>query len=237
MLTIDPARLEASPGQWVLDAGCGQGRHSVALQALGCHAVALDLNPDDLRYTRYLLHNQRKESGTEDNPLAEPVLRASAEDLPFANGTFHHVMCSEVLEHVPNPQRALQELTRVLKPGGTLALSVPTPFTEAVYRLSSDEYFNSPGGHVRILTPGRLREMLRQCGHAPVDIHFEHSFHSVYWWVRCVFGLHDEAHPAIRNFRKMLTHVLFSPLLQRAEHTADWFFPKSMVLYSRAVEG
>jgi hypothetical protein len=44
-------------------------------------------------------------------------------------------------------------------------------------------------------------------------------------------GLHDEQHPAIRHFRRILTHVMFSRALTRAERAFDWLVPKSVVLY------
>jgi hypothetical protein len=47
-----------------------------------------------------------------------------------------------------------------------------------------------------------------------------------------VFGLHDEGHFAIRHFRRVLTHALFSPALTRAERTLNWVLPKSMVVYA-----
>jgi SAM-dependent methyltransferase len=230
MLTVNPDRLALCPGMTVLDAGCGQGRHSVELLRRGCRTLALDLARADLRYTRYLLADQ-----TRRQPAAPPhaVLVGNTQRLPFADATFDRVLCSEVLEHVPEPARAAGELARVLKPDGLLAVSVPTPVTEWLYRWSSDDYFNSPGGHVRIFTLGRLRALLADQGLEVVDLHFEHAFHSFYWWVRCVFGLHAEGHPLIRLCRKVLTHVLFSPALQRAERCGNWLLPKSMVVYAR----
>lgn len=51
---------------------------------------------------------------------------ASAEELPFKNNFFSAVFCLEVLEHVDNPGKALEELSRVLKKGGYALLLVPT---------------------------------------------------------------------------------------------------------------
>jgi ubiquinone/menaquinone biosynthesis C-methylase UbiE len=242
MLTIDCERLELRPGMRVLDAGCGQGRHSLELLRRGCRPAALDVNVADLRYARYLLAHESRErhaaaagQGAEPDaypPLPFVVLRGDAERLPFPDGAFDRVLCSEVLEHVASPERAAAELARVLKPAGLLAVSVPTPATEWAMRYSSDDYFNSPGGHVRIFTYPRLRGLLAAEGLEVVDLHFEHAFHSLYWWVRCVFGLHAEQHPAIRTCKKVLTHVLFSPALTRAERWLNWVWPKSMVVYA-----
>ena len=57
-------------------------------------------------------------------PSAIPaLLRASLPTLPFADETFDLVTCFLVMPHVPDDRAALTELTRVLKPGGTLAIS------------------------------------------------------------------------------------------------------------------
>ena len=229
MLTIDFDRLALAPGMTVLDAGCGEGRHALELRRRGCRAVAIDLSRRDLNRARYLLASLAQ--GTRPPVSAALVARADTQRLPFPDGAFDRVLCSEVLEHVAHPGRAARELARVLRPGGVLAVSVPTPFTEWAFRFASDDYFNTPGGHVRIFTARRLARLGSRAGLAVSGLHFEHSFHSVYWWVRGVFGLHDEAHPAIRHFRRALTYTLFSRTLARAERWLNWVIPKAMVMY------
>ncbi len=53
---------------------------------------------------------------------------ADAAHLPFADASFDMVLCTEVLEHLPEPHLAVNEMARVLKSGGTLVLSVPFLF-------------------------------------------------------------------------------------------------------------
>ena len=89
---------------------------------------------------------------------------------------------------------------------------------------------------MRIFTPRGLSALLAGHGLETLDLNFEHAFHSIYWWVRCVFGLHDDGHPAIRHFRKILTYAMFSRGLGRAERVLNHVFPKSMVLYARKKE-
>ena len=76
--------------------------------------------------------------------------RATRWPCPFADGTFDRVIASEVLEHIPDDVAAMRELARVLKPGGTMAVTVPRCVPEAVNWALSDEYHDTPGGHVRI---------------------------------------------------------------------------------------
>ncbi|MFD1298902.1 class I SAM-dependent methyltransferase [Lysobacter gummosus] len=56
---------------------------------------------------------------------ARPDVFADAAHLPFADGVFDAVICLEVLEHVPDPQRVLDEISRVLRSGGVVWLSMP----------------------------------------------------------------------------------------------------------------
>jgi SAM-dependent methyltransferase len=55
-----------------------------------------------------------------------------------------------VLEHIPDDVAAMRELARVLRPGGTMAVTVPRCGPEAINWALSDEYHDTPGGHVRI---------------------------------------------------------------------------------------
>jgi SAM-dependent methyltransferase len=99
----------ARPGEPILDAGCGTGLN---LRHLPAGSVGLDINPRNLEIVRTRV------------PDCQPVL-GDLEAMPFADGTFGTVLCSEVLEHVPDPARALWEIRRVLRSGGVLIGSVP----------------------------------------------------------------------------------------------------------------
>src|SRR3546814_10420467 len=91
------------------------------------------------------------EAGTAPGSLATAV-NGDALQLPFADSTFDRIIASEVLEHVSDDQQSLHEVFRVLKPGGTLAATVPSWLPEKICWALSDEY-HAPfveGGHVRI---------------------------------------------------------------------------------------
>ena len=78
--------------------------------------------------------------------------------MPYADGTFDCVIASEILEHVPEDDRAIAELVRVLKPGGSLAITVPRWLPEKVCWVLSDEYHANEGGHIRIYRADALRD-------------------------------------------------------------------------------
>src|SRR5207253_2879063 len=89
------------------------------------------------------------------------AVRGDALALPFADATFDRVIVSEVLEHVTEDAAAIAELRRVLKPGGTVAVTVPRWYPERVCWALSEEYHSNPGGHVRIYRATQLRRRLR----------------------------------------------------------------------------
>jgi SAM-dependent methyltransferase len=98
------------PCQAFLDAGCGDGRYLAALAAeLPARRAGVDLSERILETARRRVEADYR--------------RASLEQLPFADGEFDLVLCSQVIEHVPDAGRAVDELTRVLHPGGTLIIS------------------------------------------------------------------------------------------------------------------
>ena len=83
----------------------------------------------------------------------------SAENLPFADQVFDCIVCTEVLEHLPSPELALRECSRILKPSGLLFLS--TPFLNPLHEIPAD-YFR--------FTPFALREMGQRNGLALMSL-------------------------------------------------------------------
>ena len=124
--------------------------------------------------------------------------------LPFPADAFDRVIAAEVLEHIPDDRGAMAELARVLRPGGTIAVTVPRWWPELVTWALSDDYHNTPGGHVRIYRRGRARRAARRGGLEPYASHHAHALHSPYWWLRAAVGVADDAHPWVRAYHRML---------------------------------
>jgi len=132
----------------MLDAGCGTGLNLAGMPA---GSVGIDLNPRNLELVRRRLPHQ-------------VAVEGDIEDMPFEDESFGTVVCTEVLEHVPYPEKALSEIGRVLRPGGVLIGSVPSRSLVWKLRFLSstcpgDEPFHNE------YTPDEIRTML-----APFDI-------------------------------------------------------------------
>src|SRR6202034_3743603 len=84
------------------------------------------------------------------------AVAGDATSMPFPDASFDCVIASEVLEHIPHDQQAMNEITRVLRPGGIAAVTVPAWLPERICWALSDDYHNVPGGHVRIYNKGEI---------------------------------------------------------------------------------
>ncbi|HKC52701.1 MAG TPA: class I SAM-dependent methyltransferase [Myxococcota bacterium] len=232
MLTVDLDRLGLRRGDWLLDAGCGGGRHCFGALDRGAHSVGLDLDVASLRVARAGIHERR---GRASDKLHGGVLRGDVFHLPFPDGAFDRVICSEVMEHVHDYGSAARELARVLRPGGTLGVTIPTAITEWLYLAATRHYFESPGGHIRVFSPRALALALARAGMRVEGVGFAHAFHSPYWLVRALIGLDDERAAPTRAFRAFLLRAAFSRRWSRIERLFDWVWPKSLVLYGTRV--
>ena len=131
------------------------------------------------------------------------ALLGDAHRLPFPDGAFDAVILSEVLEHIPDDRHAIAEVARILRPGGTLAVTVPRWWPERVCWALSDAYHQVEGGHVRIYRRRELLSRLRAAALVPMGSHHAHALHSPYWWMRCLFGIENEAAVLPRLYHRL----------------------------------
>lgn len=131
---------QLAAGREVLDAGCGVGWGTVRLAEAGtARAVGVDIDQPALA-------SARERAGGRAEFVKGDLLA-----LPFGDASFDFVVCFEAIEHVSDPQRALDELRRVIRPGGRLAVSSPN---RGVYPAGNPH-------HLHELTSQELEESLR----------------------------------------------------------------------------
>jgi SAM-dependent methyltransferase len=236
MLTVDYKLMEVGAGQRVLDVGCGNGRHTWAAYCLyDCEVLALDMLQEDLQKTRYTLYTVDNDKERGNGWLA---VRGDAMSLPLKSGSFDRVICSEVLEHVGDDERSVGELVRVLKDDGVIAVSVPTRLTESIYWRISKQYSRNPGGHVRKYKAKEIIHLLRDHNLEIYSIRHKHSLHSIYWLLRCMFGVNNEKALIPRMYHSFLVWDLKTRTVpvRLLDDFCNHLFPKSIVLYAKKGE-
>ncbi|MCI4320927.1 MAG: methyltransferase domain-containing protein [Thermoplasmata archaeon] len=158
-----PQLLDAAlvgPGDSVLDVAAGPGPVSAAAAARGARPVALDFSMAMLRL----------------GDPAIPKIRAGAARIPARDATFDRVVSNLGLLHLPEPDAAIREAARVVRPGGVVAFSVWGPDALAltiVPRALADLGLVRPGpagpGFFRFGEPGAFEAAMRDAGLVPME--------------------------------------------------------------------
>jgi SAM-dependent methyltransferase len=233
VLTVDYGRLGVRAGDRLLDLGCGFGRHAYQAARLGAEVVALDAGADEVRSVQDTLGAMAVADEIDAREARVGAVQGDALALPFATASFDRVIASEILEHIPEDGSAMAELARVLRPGGTMAVTVPRCGPEFVNWALSDAYHDVPGGHVRIYRHRELVERLRNAGLEPTGSHHAHGLHSPYWWLRCLVGPTNDRHPAVAAYHRLLVwDIEKAPKVTRyTERVLNPLVGKSLVVY------
>lgn len=231
MLTVDFDRWRARPGEWLLDLGCGAGRHSFEALKRGFNVVSVDLEARGLAEIVSMTGAMRREGETPVGS-ASGCVQSDALRLPFAAASFDRVIASEVLEHIEPDDTAMTEIARVLKPGGRAAVTVPRYWPERICWALSDSYHFNAGGHVRIYRSHELAAKLERAGLALEGSHHAHALHSPYWWIKCLVGVERDPLPARVYHRFLVWDITRKPRVTSAlEHALNPVMGKSLVLY------
>jgi 2-polyprenyl-3-methyl-5-hydroxy-6-metoxy-1,4-benzoquinol methylase len=108
--------LDAPKNSLILDAGCGSGYHSIRLAKRGFSVIGVDFSESILKMA---------EINIQSNNLGDriKIQRENITSLNFSDETFDYILCWGVLMHIPDIERAISELTRVLRKGGMIIIS------------------------------------------------------------------------------------------------------------------
>ena len=234
MLTVDFTRFPLRPGDRVLDLGCGGGRHAFEVLRRGADVVAFDRDTAELENVAAMFAAMSK-AGEVPEGASGTTVSGDALDMPFPDASFDHVIAAEVLEHIPDDVTAISEIVRVLKPGGFLAVTVPSFLPERICWALSEDYHTAPGGHIRIYTLAELRAKLKAAGLRVGPHHYAHGLHSPYWWIKCAVGVNNDDHPLAKAYHELLVwDIMKRPAATRiAEALLNPLIGKSVVVYAR----
>ena len=234
MITVDFRQLKIKPGYRILDIGCGTGRHtSAALQFKKITVVGADRNVNDLceARNRIQLHKRFGQYGGGRWGLAA----ADIAGLPFKNDVFDLVICSEVLEHIARDDIAVRELIRVLRPGHNLVVSVPRYLPERICWALSSDYTATNNGHIRIYRKRKLIRCLEGLGLKRWAVHYAHSLHTPYWWLKCLVGPERKDAVLVNLYHRFLAwEIMKKPkLFGWMDRLLNPVLGKSLVVYLR----
>jgi SAM-dependent methyltransferase len=235
MLTCSYDRLGLHAGDLVLDLGCGFGRHAYEAARRGADVVALDAGLSECEGVASVFAAMVEAGELDPGRVSVAAVQGDGLRLPFDDATFDRVICSEVLEHLHHDDVAMAELTRVLRPGGTMAVTVPRFGPELINWALSDEYHNVEGGHIRIYRRRQLLGRLRASGLEVTGTGHAHGLHSPYWWLRCAVGTTNEDHALVRAYHGLLVRdIVERPRSTRLlDAVLSPLIGKSVVVYLR----
>jgi ubiquinone/menaquinone biosynthesis C-methylase UbiE len=147
------AALDLTGDDLLLDVGCGTGAASRAASAEVDLVVGVDLAPEMIRRATEL-------AGAVENVR---FLVADSEQLPFRDGAFTAVLCSNSFHHYPDPLRAVREMGRVLASGGRLVIGDACADLRTA-RIADVVLRRIEPGHVRLYGSSELGSFLQRAG-------------------------------------------------------------------------
>ena len=230
MLTFDFKKINLPPGSKVLDVGCGEGRHIFGIlnefEDVYCYGLDQDIPSLDKCKEGLEFFKELDLNGT-------VFQQGSIYQLPFKENFFDLIICSEVLEHLDDYHAAIDEIYRVLKPGGKFLSSVPSYWPEKICWSLSSGYQNMPGGHVRIFKKHQVIDEIVDHGFEYDHSERFHGLHSAYWWLRCLFWNSQDSNYFVKKYKKFLEYqILQSPRwLNNFEKIINPIFGKSIAFY------
>ncbi|NNN18822.1 MAG: class I SAM-dependent methyltransferase [Acidimicrobiaceae bacterium] len=232
MLSVRDSELGDLSDRCVLDFGAGTGRHAFWAVTKRANVAAVDINFGEIAnvpdYFKALLeHDPSYGHGF--------AVQASGLELPFAGCSFDVVIASEVFEHISDDKAAMNEITRVVKPGGIVCVTVPRFFPETLYWLISPEYHNVPGGHIRIYRRSQVVKLVQGAGLRVYSQHHSHALHTPYWLIRCLVGVNNTTSRMYQIYHRFLVWDITKKPKSTAllEKVLNPIGGKSFVLYAR----
>ena len=150
------ARRYGKSGTRLLEIGSGMG-HLVGQLEDTFDTFGMDLNHWAVKQSKSVVEKTNLQT-------------ASAQELPYRAGAFNVVIIKHIVEHLPDPQKAIQEIGRVTEPGGTLILATPN-LDSLLKPWKGDRWigYQDPT-HIALKRPTEWLDMIRSAGFSPLKV-------------------------------------------------------------------
>ena len=215
------------PDDTVVDVGCGDGGNSVFCAERGAHVIAVDVDPQVIEGVSTRL--AAVGPGTHETRLSD------GHALPVDDGTASRVLCTEVLEHVADPEQLMRELYRIGKPGALYLLTVPDALQENLQKLVAPPiYFQAPN-HIRIIEREEFPAMVERAG-LVIEEQTQSGFYWSIWWALfwgCGVGLEKPQHPVLDRWTETWQALMEMPQGKALKEKLDTFMPKCRIIVAR----
>lgn len=211
----------------VLDVGCGPGGFLKFCAQYAAHSIGVDISASCVKATEQALQAAGIKSFQ--------VIESDGNPLPLDSDLADKIVCTEVFEHVDDPQAAMRELVRVGKPGATYLLSVPGQLSEQILKeLAPASCFEKPN-HIRIFSAEDFRKLVEQAG---LQVQ-RHEFYGFYWAVwhaliwKCGADFDTGTHPVLEQWGRTWDTLMTLPGGDACIAALDRALHKSQVIIAR----
>ena len=223
--------VPVTPGQTVVDVGCGDGGNAGFCARHGAHVILVDQDAERLRGAA---ESVRARGGPEPRSVV-----TDCNPIPLPEATADIVMCTEVLEHVPDPAALLRELFRLGRPGALYVLTVPDAHFERLIGVTApDEYFRAPN-HIRIIEREEFAALVTGSGLEIVRQQGLDAYWSFFWVVNYMSAgwIHPPWHPVVEHWARTWTALLDHPRGRDVKRAFDDAWPRTQLSVARKPGG
>lgn len=148
--------LNPQPSERILEIGCNRGHYTKRVQAIAPESYGIDINPEAISHG--VTHN---------------LSVMDAENLQFPDESFDKIYSLHTIEHIPNIQKALKEMARVLRTEGKIVLAYPVEPIRGLFALRGAilchrNLFYARNLHLHKLSPGKIAQLISDTPLRPI---------------------------------------------------------------------
>jgi len=217
-------------GDKVVDIGCGEGAYIRFCSARGADVTFVDIDEDKVR-------TLEKRLKTEAKGKVKGIV-SNSDPIPLDDGCADFVICTEVIEHVPDPQAFLSELVRLGHKDTTYIITVPDGRSEYLIKdIAPPQVFQEPN-HIHIFSDDDFDDLITAGGLEIVKKEYLSGFWAIWFllkWSTSEPGekLNENVHPATYFWTMAWEEMLKHPNGARARAALDKTLPKSQMVIAR----